>query len=63
LIRVRAWVKRFIDNCRLPREQRVTNVLTVDEISDQETTVIVEDQRLIYSKEYNVILSDKTLPF
>ena len=36
LLCVRAWVLRFVHNCRLPPNQRIKcNSLTVDEIADQ----------------------------
>ena len=38
LLRVTAWVKRFLKNCKLPKEQRVnSDILGQNEISDAET--------------------------
>ena len=62
LVHVRCWVKRFIDNCLLPPEQRVLSGLTLEEICDQETAIIVEAQRFAYPKEYTMLSARKTLP-
>ena len=62
LVHVRCWVKRFIDNCRLPPEQRVLSGLTLEEICDQETAIIVEAQRFAYPKEYTMLSARKTSP-
>ena len=63
LLRVRAWVLRFVHNCRLLPDQRIRcNSLTVDDIADQETAVIVEAQKIAYRKEYALLLTKKELP-
>ena len=62
LVHVRCWVKHFIDNCRLPPEQRVLSGLTLEEICDQETAIIVETQRFAYPMECTLLPARKTLP-
>lgn len=53
---------RFVQNCRSPLDQRVKGCLTVDEINDQETAVIVDAQRSVFSHEYALVLTGKRLP-
>ena len=55
LTRVRAWVKRFLDNCQLQPEQRVTGELTVSEIRQVETDLIRIAQREAFSTEVSKV--------
>ena len=42
LARVHAWVSRFLDNCCLSKEQRITGELTADEIRNAENQIIAQ---------------------
>lgn len=45
LVRVLAWVNRFIDNCRLERGERLEGTLCTAEIEDAEITIIKHAQK------------------
>ena len=45
LVRVHAWVSRFLDNCCLSKEQLITGELMIDEIRNAENQIIVQARR------------------
>ena len=51
LKRVRAWVKRFVDNCRSSVDCREIQELNVEEIEDQEIQIIKENQEHEFKEE------------
>ena len=57
LVRVTAWVLRFIDNCRSKKENRLSSELTVEELSDSENSIIRSMQRAYFGREIEAIKS------
>ena len=62
LVRIQAWVHRFIHNVSGPREKRTSGELTVEEIKDSETRIIVLAQKEAFSEEYKELQKQKGLP-
>ncbi|CAC5373897.1 unnamed protein product [Mytilus coruscus] len=62
LVRVQAYVYRFIDNCRLKQEQRRQRSLSTVEYADAELEIIKNAQREAFSDEYNALIKSKDLP-
>ena len=52
LLRVRAWVHRFVSNCKKPLEERSSGGISSQEISDAETDIIKEAQQEAFQEEY-----------
>ena len=61
LVRVNAWVMRFVDNCRLPKELRDSGELSVDEIYDSEVKIVRVMQKEEFTTEYRSLTKKKTL--
>lgn len=62
LVRVYAWVSRFIDNCKLPKECRITKTeLTVEEIQLAEHALISNAQRESFRTEYKSLVQGKEI--
>ena len=61
LVRVRAWVKRFVQNTGLPREARMTDFLKVWELAETEKEVVVEEQKKCFKTEYLALLKGKNI--
>ena len=62
LARVHAWVSRFLDNCCLSKEQRITGELTADEIRNAENQIIAQAQQQAFPDEYRMLAQGKNLP-
>ena len=60
LIRVQAWVRRFIDNCRSPNRER--GELKAEEIEDAVVQVIKGAQRKAYLDEYLALQRQREIP-
>ena len=60
--RLYAWVMRFIHNCRVNEEHRITGQLTLDEIGDVEKQIIKNAQRDSFCDEYMALTKEKQLP-
>lgn len=60
-LRVKAWVYRFIYNCKSLKENRSGGELSVDEVNDMQTNVIREAQIQSFTTEYNSLLKGKPL--
>ena len=54
LLRVRAWVHRFVNNCGKPLEERSSGELSSQEISDAETDIIKEAQQEAFQEEWSI---------
>jgi hypothetical protein len=52
LIRIHAWVKRFIDNCKVPDHYRQKGILTQSELNVAELEIIKETQSEHFPDEY-----------
>ncbi|XP_015769363.1 PREDICTED: uncharacterized protein LOC107347901 [Acropora digitifera] len=62
LARVHAWVSRFLDNCCLSKEQRITGELTIDEIRNAENEIIAQAQQQAFPDEHPMLAQAKNLP-
>ena len=62
LKRVQAWVRRFIKNCRLPREERQSGELTPEGITEEQIELIKSAQKTAFPKEYTALDQKKELP-
>ena len=60
LIRVQAWVRRFVDNCRSPN--RESGELKTEEIEDAAIQVLKGAQRKAYPGEYLAFQQQRELP-
>ena len=62
LVRVQAWVNRFIQNCRLQTSDRLVGELKTDELEEAETQIIRTAQRSSFYLEYKLLKQNKPLP-
>lgn len=62
LVRVSAWVIRFIENCKSKKDERITGALTATEIEDRMKDIIKETQREYFSDEFKSLSQKKPLP-
>ena len=62
LVRVRAWIQRFLENCRLKIEDRCSDGITYQEILDAETAVIKEAQQQAFGEEYTALSNQRPIP-
>ena len=62
LARVHAWVSRFLDNCCLSKEQRITGELTTEEIRNAESQIIAQAQQQALPVEYRMLARGTNLP-
>jgi hypothetical protein len=64
VLRITAYVLRFLDNCRKTRGQQKSSTLTVNEIQNVEETWLKYCQQTLFSKEIDTLnaLSSKRLP-
>ena len=62
LVRMRAWVQRFIENCTRKLEDRCTGDITYQEMADAETAIIRETQRQAFSEECNALTNQRPIP-
>ncbi|CAB3991157.1 Hypothetical predicted protein [Paramuricea clavata] len=62
LVRVRAWVHRFIANCRKLKKDRVSGELTANELQGVEEIIIREAQMEVYCQEITALKEKKSLP-
>ncbi|CAG2212810.1 unnamed protein product [Mytilus edulis] len=56
LVRVQAYVHRFIDNCRLKQNQRRQGSLSTVEYADVELDIIKNAQKEVFSDDYNALM-------
>lgn len=61
LVHVHAWVSRFIENCRVEKENRVKGPLQVHEIQDTEMKIVSEAQRESFAEDYDRLCKSKPL--
>ena len=61
LIRVRAWVQRFIENCMRKFEDRCSGDITYQEITDAETAIIKEAQQQTFGEEYRALAQQRPI--
>ena len=61
LIRVRAWVQRFIENCMRKFEDRCSGDITYQEIMDAETAIIKEAQQQTFGEEYRALAQQRPI--
>lgn len=59
LVRVQAWVNRFIQNCRLKFKDRLIGELKAEEIEEIETQIIRTAQRNSFYLEYKLLKQNK----
>ena len=62
LVRVTAWVHRFIANCRKSKKERVSGQLTANELQGVEKIIIREAQMEVYCQEITALKEKKSLP-
>lgn len=62
LVRVRAWVHRFIANCQKPRIERVFGELTPIELKIVEENIIREAQMEAYEQEITALKGKQPPP-
>ena len=61
LVHVLTWVNRFIDHCRLKREERRGGTLCTAEIEDVEIMIIKHAQKESIKEEYMVLINNKDI--
>jgi hypothetical protein len=62
LVRVHAWVYRFLCNCRRIQAKMVTGSLSPEEIHDAEVCIITNTQKKEFAEEYQALTSQRELP-
>lgn len=62
LTRIYAWIYRFLNNCRLPKNKRTNEALSAEEIHDAEMLIIQNVQKNAFPEEYSAITKEKPLP-
>ena len=61
LVRVTAWVVRFISNCRSKRSDRIGTELSVEELRDSELSIIQSTQEKSFQSEFEDLRKEKKL--
>jgi hypothetical protein len=61
LVRVFAWVNRFLDNCQLPMQERKRNSLLVQEIETAEHQIIKTTQIEYFNEDYRNLMKGRKL--
>ena len=61
ITRVCAWVLRFVQNCRSPRQERLSESLSPEEIENAETLIIREAQQAAFTEEYRALQENKLI--
>ena len=59
LVRVNAWIERFIHNCLQPQEERDTKDLSMEEIKDSQMQLIKKLQQDEFIEEYKCLLKKR----
>ena len=59
LKRVRAWINRFMNNCKQPKDKRTNGELTSEEISDSENQLFQLAQESAFPGEIEAMRSGK----
>ncbi|XP_053373983.1 uncharacterized protein LOC128546731 [Mercenaria mercenaria] len=62
LVRVYAWVMRFVENCKRTKTARIEGQLGANEIHDAEVKLIIKAQRSHYKEEFTCLSKQKELP-
>ena len=61
LTRVCAWVLRFVENCRSPHQERLSESLSPEEIENAEILIILEAQQAAFTEEYRALQENKLI--
>ncbi|XP_015926265.2 uncharacterized protein [Parasteatoda tepidariorum] len=61
VFRITAWIKRFLNNLKLKKDDRIKDELTAEEIEDAEKTWIKYVQAEMFSSEINCIKGNRCL--
>ena len=61
LKRIYAWIYRFFENCRAPKEKRSLGELEVSEIQDAEILILQNAQKDFFSAEYSALSKRKEI--
>jgi hypothetical protein len=61
LVRLRAYVHRFVHNSSVPQGNRFKGALHVWELKEAETEIIVNEQKVEFKSEYKALLKGETL--
>ncbi|KAL4238005.1 hypothetical protein ACF0H5_002716 [Mactra antiquata] len=61
LVHVYAWVKRFMENCKRPKPERISGELDVSEVHDAEVVIIINCQKTSFTDEYKCLLNKKAI--
>lgn len=59
LVRIRAWMQRFLSNCRLKAGDRKSGELTAGEIQETEEDIIREAQQVAFPNEYQALVNGR----
>lgn len=62
LIRVRSWINRFVENCRLKSDLRRKGGLSVDEIEEAEIQIVRDAQISDFREDYIALMKGQQLP-
>ena len=63
LVRVNAWVSRFIENCQTTKNKRRKRELTVEELSDSENSIIRGMQETAFRCDIEALKKNKNVCF
>ena len=58
-VRVVAWVRRFIENCRCRQEKRILSELTSTELANARNELLRQEQRRVFHDEWTVLKRGK----
>ena len=62
LVRVRAWVGQFVNNCRIHVNERSYRELGCQEIADVEIRIIKKAQQEAFHEDYKALVKQEALP-
>ena len=60
--RVHAWVRRFVNNCRSLKQDRMRGELHTDEIQESEVLILKACQQQAFASEYRALIQKTSLP-
>ena len=58
-VRVVAWVRRFIENCRCPQEKRIDSELSFTELANARNELLRQEQRRVFHEEWTALKRGK----
>lgn len=61
LVRIQAWTKRFVNNCRMSIKDRFKGELNAEEVEEAETQIIRTAQKCEFHCEYRLLKQSKPL--